>query len=261
MGRSRSRRAPRPSLATLATWHRRVGIGAALLVALLVVTGVLLNHTDALRLDQRHARAPWLLDWYGIESPRASAAFRVDGHWVAHIGERIYFDGRPLRGEHDRLAGAVALGDEIAIATSERVLILTPDGRLAEALGAAHGVPAGIDAVAARDGRLVARTPAGLVAADAGMTQWRAVEAGGVDWARPVPLPESLRSRLVADYRGRILTLERVLLDLHSGRLFGGLGILLMDVAAVALVLLAVTGCWMWLTRNNGRVRHKARRK
>ena len=261
MVKSRSRRGAPAWPAALAAWHRRVGIGAALLAVWLAASGVLLNHTDALRLDEHHARAAWLLDWYGIESPRPNAAFRVDGHWVAQIGERIYFDGRLLRGEHGRLTGAAALGEEIAVATTERILLLTREGRLAEALGAAHGVPAGIDALGVRDGRLVARTPRGVVAAGAGMTQWRALEAGDVDWAHRAPLPESLRARLVADYRGRILTLERVLLDLHGGRLFGGLGVLLMDLAAVAFVLLAITGCSMWLTRNNGRVRHNARRK
>ena len=46
-----------------------------------------------------------------------------------------------------------------------------------------------------------------------------------------------------------MLTFERVLLDLHSGRIFGRAGPLVMDAAAVLFIALALTGFWMWLRR------------
>ena len=39
------------------------------------------------------------------------------------------------------------------------------------------------------------------------------------------------------------------MLDLHSGRLLGRLGPLIMDAAAVALVLLAASGIANWVRR------------
>lgn len=261
MGRSRGKRPGSGPLAALATWHRRIGIAAALLVAWLAASGILLNHTDALRLDQRHVGAAWLLDWYGIDRVQPRAAFRAGGHWVTQVGRRIYFDERPMPGEYEHLAGAVALGDEIGVATTERILLLTPDGRLAETLGAAHGVPSGIAEIGVRDARLIARAAHGVRAADAALTAWRTAEAQDVDWARAAELPPPLAARLAADYRARVLTLERVLLDLHSGRLLGDLGVLLIDLAAVAFLLLATTGLWMWLVRNNGRGKPAARGK
>ena len=45
------------------------------------------------------------------------------------------------------------------------------------------------------------------------------------------------------------ISIERLLQDLHSGRLFGIFGVILMDLASVALVLLALTGCWVWLRK------------
>ncbi len=38
------------------------------------------------------------------------------------------------------------------------------------------------------------------------------------------------------------LPLERVVLDLHSGRLFGWLGPYVMDAAALGLLIVAITG-------------------
>jgi hypothetical protein len=56
---------------------------------------------------------------------------------------------------------------------------------------------------------------------------------------------ERLRE-LGRDYRGRVLTLERLMLDLHSGRLFGLGGTWLMDIVAALLVILAASGMWLW---------------
>ena len=50
------------------------------------------------------------------------------------------------------------------------------------------------------------------------------------------------------------------MLDLHSGRLFGSWGPLVMDVAAVLLVFLAISGFWLWakqIFRKRRRQRNK----
>jgi len=48
------------------------------------------------------------------------------------------------------------------------------------------------------------------------------------------------------------------LLDLHSGRVLGASGIYLMDLAAVAMLLLAASGAWLWFQR---RLQHHSRRR
>ena len=40
-----------------------------------------------------------------------------------------------------------------------------------------------------------------------------------------------------------------VLLDLHSGRLFGAQGELVMDLAAICLLILAASGIWLFFLR------------
>ena len=69
------------------------------------------------------------------------------------------------------------------------------------------------------------------------------------DWSEQVPLPGELRDILLKKYRGQGLTLERVLLDLHSGRLFGTFGVYIVDAAALLFLILAFTGVWMWMSR------------
>jgi uncharacterized iron-regulated membrane protein len=40
-----------------------------------------------------------------------------------------------------------------------------------------------------------------------------------------------------------------VILDLHSGRLFGRIGVWLFDIAAILLILLALSGTLIWMKR------------
>ena len=50
-------------------------------------------------------------------------------------------------------------------------------------------------------------------------------------------------------FRSQFLTLERIIVDGHSGRLFGLFGVLLMDLVAVLLILLSVSGVYIWLRK------------
>jgi len=60
---------------------------------------------------------------------------------------------------------------------------------------------------------------------------------------------------LLDQYRGSGLSWERLLLDLHSGRLFGSVGVFIIDLAGIALLLIALSGVWVWVTKP-GRWRH-----
>ncbi len=232
----------------LAKWHRRIGIAAALIVVWLALTGILLGHTDDLGLDQRHVSAARLLDWYGIPAP-AVIGYRAGDDWVMQAGERVYFNDRPLPGEFGPLAGAAVLGSERIAAAGGRLLVLTRTGDVVEVLGKAHGVPGTVRNIGAQNGRLVVRTEQGDYAASGDLLTWRRLPAAHRRWAQALEVPDLLRNRVAQDYRGRLVTLERLVLDMHSGRLFGRFGVLVFDLAAVAFVLLAASGLWLWLAR------------
>lgn len=256
MGKSpaKRRRTGRARGLTLATWHRRLGVVSALVVVWLAVTGILLGHTEDLDLGKRYAGAVWLLDWYGVAAPERVVGYRVGADWVSQMGERIYFNDRPLAGEYGQLLGAVAFSGEVVAATGAQLLVLMRGGVLVEVLGSVHGVPRGMRALGIHDRRLVVGTENGDYAAAEDLAAWQSLQKPvKVEWSRALAVPEDLRARLIADYRGRVLTLERVLQDLHSGRLFGRAGVLVMDLAAIAFLALAASGLWLWLLRNNHR--------
>jgi len=239
-----------------ARWHRRLGIAAALVVAWLALTGIFLVHSDDLALDERAVGIGWLLDWYGIPPPDV-AAYRVGDAWVVQAGERLYVNDRPVPGEYQELAGAVQFRDEVVAVAGSQLLLLSATGDLLEVLGEAHGVPGPIASIATEGSRLVVRTRGGEQYASTDLLAWRRAEAARAAWSEAAPAPDRLRERVAEHYRGQVLTLERLLLDLHSGRFFGALGVVIVDLAAIAFFVLAATGLWLWLARRprNGRRR------
>ncbi len=236
-------------LRSLFLWHRYFGLAAAAFVLLLASTGLLLNHTADLRLDQREVATEWLLNWYGLSASAVVAAYPVHNHWISQAGERIYWDARELSGLRAPLRGAVATADAVLAADAEHLLLLTPGGEVIEQLGAAQGAPVNIEALGLLDGRVAARSTAGVYLSDADLFTWEAHDGAHVTWASAAPPPAALRDELARAHRGAGLSLERVVLDLHSGRLFGAYGVWLMDAAALLMILLALTGVWHWAQR------------
>lgn len=234
------------------TWHRRFGIVAALLVLVLSLTGLALNHTDSLRLDERFVAVPWLLDWYGMEAPETATTHAAADARITLLGDRLYLDRKILSGQFHSFAGAVASGGLLAVAADDAVLIFTGDGQLVDRLGAESRVPTGVDAIGLTpEDSIVLQAGGDLYSSTIETLEWRRLDDNGADvrWSRPVSLPADELEALRADFRGRMLSMERALLDVHSGRIVGQWGTWLMDAAALLLLLLAVTGSWLWFKR------------
>lgn len=230
-------------------WHRWLGLASVPFVILLVVTGVLLERTDTLRLDERYVDDEWLLAWYGIEPSHDAVSFSAGDHWVSWLGDTLYLDGRPVQRSVTSFKGAVALGPAIVAATSEALFLFTPEGELVEKVTPV-GVGGAIDAmtVTSTDALLI-RTGGGVFASDIDMIAWQAAVDGAVPWPESRRPPDGIQTAILESYRGTGLPWERVILDLHSGRLLGPVGPYLMDFAAVLLLLLSASGLYNWVRR------------
>jgi len=246
-------------LRSLYIWHRYIGLTAALFVVLLSVTGIALNHTEALDLDARHVQSDVLLDWYGIHAPEAISSYRAGTHIISQVGEHIFWNTRRVPLVEGPLAGAIAYAGLVVVALEDSLLLFTRDGELIEELGPATGTPAGIQAIGSDDaGRLLVRTGHGDYRTDENLLEWTAAPGSTINWAAAeAPAPE-LTQALRKAWRGSGLPLERVLLDLHSGRILGTAGVWLVDAAALLFLLLAGSGVWLWGRRRASSREHRA---
>ena len=257
---SRHKRKPRfKKLRSMYIWHRYIGISTALLVIILALTGLMLNHTGALKLDSRFINNDWLLDHYGIQAPASIRSYQAGEHWLSQWGERLYLDQTALGASHEKLLGVLAYGEMLVAALDSEVWLLTPGGELIEKLGGNEGIPAGMSAIGLTDeGHVAVMAAHGVYTADRDLVIWQDAPDAITVWVDSAELPAALYQTLLEKYRGHGLSLERVILDLHSGRLFGEYGIYLMDAAAVLMLFLALSGSWIWGIRH---VRNKLRKK
>ena len=60
--------------------------------------------------------------------------------------------------------------------------------------------------------------------------------------ATPRPAPAQLREEILQEFQGQGISLYRLILDLHSGNILGSYGSYLMDLAAISLIFLGLTG-------------------
>jgi hypothetical protein len=230
-----------------------MGISAALFALIIAATGLLLNHTEDFQFDSRYVKYDWLLDWYGIKAPDTLLSFAAHDQSVTLMGEHLYLNRKEIDGEYNDLVGAVYLDELFVVAVSNSILLLTARGDIVERLRSEDGVAVGIRRIGIdKDGRLVATNGTGHYVADKDFVTWRPWEHDpqSVHWARPAALDTQLAQSLRQHYRGEVLPVERVILDVHSGRFFGGAGPLLFDIAALLLILLSLTGVSIWLKRN-----------
>ncbi|HEY5623170.1 MAG TPA: PepSY domain-containing protein [Gammaproteobacteria bacterium] len=244
--RSRSRR-PRRALSSS---HRWLGILSIVFVVLLSTTGIALNHTEDLNLDSRFIGSAWLLDWYGIEAPEPGASFRLPGGRITEMGARLYLNGRDVGEAGDTLVGAVATPSYIVAATGSELVLLLANGDLVERIDTTLLLPAAISAIGMLDESLVLESGDGLYGADENLLSFEpATKAAAVPWSAASPLSSAELAELQRLYRGRGVSLERLLLDLHSGKIFAAAGPILLDIVGVSLILLSFLGAAMWFRR------------
>ena len=229
--------------------HRRIGVIIIVFIPVLAITGILLNHTDRLGLDKSYVQNKWLQNWYEIDPKQPSITFKVDDIWVTRIGSRIYFNGNELPQKSESLFGVVKSKEIIIVALKQKLLLLTGQGELIEILSDSEGVPSGMKSIGLdTESRLTIKAVHGHYVVDVDSLEWEEHDDINAQWSTMVEPPEELKQQLLELYRGKGLNLERVILDIHSGRILGDIGVYLVNFVAIMFIFLALTGGWMWLS-------------
>ncbi len=223
-------------------WHARLGVVAALFFAVLVGTGIALNHTDALRLAHIPVTSAWLARWLGLPAPAVLSVVETGVPLIA-TREAWLYGAQRLPDGGGAIRGAVRTSSLLAVATAERLVVYTPEGARIDTLrgDALPALP--LVALGRHGDALVVRTPRGSFASDDALS-WRPIRDASVHWSRAAPPTDAQRAQ-TAERLAPALPLERLVLDLHAGRLYGRHGPWLVDAAALVLLLLAGSGLWI----------------
>jgi len=239
---------------TLRRLHRSIGAAAALFVIFMVLSGIVINHANDLGLDRKHVSQPLMLDWYGLGAPDELLSFEVGGNRLSFAGSQLYLDENPVAAVSGGV-GAVASGKLLIAAGSDELLLLDQGGNLVERQpwASVDNAPIGSIGLDADNGVLV-KSGGRTWSADAQLLSWQLSEKANAKWAEPTPANADLQQAIARSYRGQGPSLERVLLDLHSGRFFGAYGVIVYDLLALGLGFLALSGLVLWWrSRRNGK--------
>ncbi|MFL0800538.1 MAG: PepSY domain-containing protein [Agarilytica sp.] len=228
----------------LTKWHRRIGLLSALFVFLLSVTGFFLNHTASLGLDSRFISSDALLYFYSVEDPEIRS-FPVDERWISQIDHRIYLDERVLMECEGHLLGVVAFEEFSVVACSEKVVMFTAAFDLIEKIDSTFGLPVPILKLADCEAVCIKNRDATL-RLDLDALVWHNENEAQITWLRPEPLPDTLRVQLTQLAKSQVISLEKLMLDLHAGRFMGALGPLFLDLMALCFCAFSATGIYMW---------------
>ena len=213
-------------LRSLYIWHRHIGISTAIFVIVLALTGLVLNHTDELELDTVYVQSEALLDWYGINTPEGLNSHTSGLISITAVNDQIFWDNKRLTHISAPLAGMLTYSDLVVIASGGALSLFTPDGELVEKLDNVAGVPTGVLAIGITPQALLAvKTARGIYLTDENLLEWSRAANPDVAWSVAAPTTPSLTEGLKKAYRGSGLPMERIMLDLHSGRILGRAGV------------------------------------
>lgn len=225
-------------------WHRRLGLAAAVFLIWLAVSGVMLNHTSSLGLastplPSRLAGAVYPL----VQSP----VYRVQTSvgLLTHRNQSLFKDTTLIAHCEGLLVGVIELENDIWLACPQQLLLLDKLGNLIEVMDQYFALPVPIERVG---------TCAKTICLASGAVVYQFYQGHWQQTTVPVAWNDSLEpTETVAQIEPEIHHWERFILEAHSGRLFGRYGVLIVDLAALATILLALSGCYVYWSHNRRR--------
>lgn len=239
-----------PRKRTILAWHRWLGIVSALFLLSLAITGLALNHTELLKLDRIPIQHPFFLERYGMADTGTVQAYHIHASDIlVHLDGQLFYNDRALASASQPLG--IIEGESISVvATATKLIYLSPQGDCIEIIDN-HQLPyRTLTAVGTTlDQRPLLISPQGNWTPEDGY--WVEFDAYNASYEvatlEAIAPNDSAVQTWLNNFQGSGVSLYRVLLDLHSGRLFGWGGRTVMDLTAVAIILLISSGISAWL--------------
>jgi hypothetical protein len=189
-----------------------------------------------------------LISLYSNQTATAPRYFSAGDGTISQVNERLFYNTEPLWQTREPLVGVTANEKYITLAFSNELALLSHDGELLEHINYLPRQITTVDRIGHDDnGRFVLQGDDTTVIAAADMLSWQGLQGdSAITWSRPLEAGEVTDKPALPDRQYPELTWERLLLDLHSGRILGTWGPYLMDTMALAMVFLVFTGLWRW---------------
>ncbi len=235
----------------LRSLHRYSGIVAAIFIVFLTVTGILLNHTGMFKLDKNYLHHPAILSLYDIK-PIEVKSYHIDNQWINFDSLAVYFNTKPLT-SCKNLTGVIRFKDYIVISCETTLLLLGKNGNVIEIIDTNLDLPVPLIGLSSNTESIFVHSPSGIYSFDPENIEF--VKTISVKDSNLMTLsnssiaPNSMINTIINSSTANSITVEHLLLDIHTGRIFGTFGILIIDAAALILLFMAASGLYIWLKK------------
>ncbi len=226
--------------------HKIIGMVATIFIVLLSVTGILLMHTEDLDLAESYIESESVLAIYDIAPDTDPVTYQVNKNYITQLDDRIYFNELQSARHEDKLIGGIYIEGIYLAGFTSSIMLLTDEGEVIETLDQLHGVPAKISAIGKSNNSIIVNADGFMKRTDINMTTWTDTLQTGVSWSEQAQLSDDALDSILKSYIGEGLPLERVILDVHSGRILGTVGVIIVDLAVVLFLVLSISGWMAW---------------
>lgn len=234
-------------------WHRRIGASAALFLIWIVISGWLLNHSDSLNLAQTEIHSPSLAHWYNLNYQTPSQSFTHNQHWLINSDEILLLDGKKINAPFTQALGLAAYDKLIAIANSQSILLVDEQQIIIDKINTSNlpiknitKIGSGCKGIVISDDQQSFSTGDGL--------DWQPCNEA-INWSKN----EKVSAQQIRQMEPQLvpaISVEKLIVDLHSGRFFGRYGAYVVDAVGLCLLLLALSGLWLFFRMGNKTNRH-----
>ncbi|MBT5150484.1 MAG: hypothetical protein HOM45_04440 [Nitrosomonadales bacterium] len=229
--------------------HKFTGIAVCIFLIHLSITGIFLNHTEDLGLDEKYTASPLVLALYNIAIPNKKESFVLDNRFISRFGNQVFIDNQPVIKNENPIIGAVFLNQMLVIAFPNKLILLTQKGELIEKITSASGMPVNIERLGLSGNRLYLKVSNQVWESIDQAQSWTATDLGFNSWSTEAGMPDEATKQIEVYFSGKGVSLEQFLLDLHNGNIFKGFGKWFLDIVGIFLLLLSISGFWIWIRR------------
>ena len=242
-------------------WHRRIGFMASVFLLNLALTGLMLNHYESLSLHSNHIKSSWLLDWYGVKYPQQIQCLKLEQDEVCQVDNFIYRTSsngliQLLNEDLGDLISLTKNQTEIYLTTQKSINIYNQEFELIDGLNIFDELTENIITSEFLNNHFFIQTSKQQF--EINLSTFEIVELVKHESQTLLQskqpfyalTDQALKLSIGQDYREKQISQLKFIQDLHSGQILSIQGKLVNDLAAIIIILLAISGFITWQRRN-----------
>jgi len=215
--------------------HRITGVVVAVMLLIVSTTGIVLNHAEDIDLD---GYVPGALASIYFNRTEKVYGYTANEHYFFVLSGELYVDTARIRHCGSNLGGVASFVHGYQVLCDGAILWLDSDLNVVDWLTEAAGVPHNLQSIANVQDNVVVSDGKKVYQVEIELPSFAAIDVQPATPGR-IQIPEDV---LI----GESVSWHKLILDFHSGRIFGNAGKYASDLLALAFILMAITGLIIW---------------